>query len=369
MAKLRILHIVNSLDPGGMENGVVNMIHALQGDFKFKVACLEREGKFAQRLPKPEQVVVVGKQRGFSLQAAIRLRAEIVRYNPDVIHTHNLGPLIYASLATLGGLSKPILHGEHSQLNLDELGKKRMRQRRVLYRCCRKVHTVSHSQREELIGNGFSNISTVVNGVDIARFFPGSKEAGRTQLGIPLDALVMGIVGRFGPFKNHSALLEAFELLAAEVPSLYLLIVGAGGPEEYRVKSQAANLKARGRVAFSGFQPEPRPFYQAMDFLIVPSINEGLSNAVLEAKACGVPVLAHTACGNAEVINSGHEGIVADLANSRSIYHRVREFLTQRSQFSLWSKNSRERAVREFSMDSMAKGYTALYQSIRQRQK
>jgi len=367
MEKIRVLHVVNSLDPGGMENGVVNMVRELQAGFEFRIACLERRGKFADRLPESVKVTVLGKTKGVSLKAALELALEIKRFKPDLIHTHNLGPLIYASLATLGGMLSSIVHGEHSQLTSEERGPRRLRQRQLLFKCCRQIHTVSQAQREELVSLGFSAISTIINGVDVERFAPGPKEAARKQFSIPSNAIVMGIVARFGPFKGHSVLLDAFNTLAMDFPNLHLLIVGAGGPTEAAVRAQAEQSGVRARIQFAGFQPEPRACYQALDFLIVPSVNEGLSNAVLEAKACGIPVLAHTACGNAEVINSGYEGLVMDLGNSPKIQEAVRAILDQKCQFPHWAKHARQRAITDFSLAAMGSGYARLYRSVASR--
>src|ERR1700733_14976359 len=143
-APLKILHVVTSLDPGGMENGVVNMAGALERrGFEMHIACLEREGAFAGRLPAPDRVQVMGKTQGFSRRAAVRLASEISRIRPAVVHSHNLGPLIYGSLATAFGLRCPLIHGEHSQLTPDERLPRRLRQRRWLYRGCRLIHAVS----------------------------------------------------------------------------------------------------------------------------------------------------------------------------------------------------------------------------------
>jgi len=363
MAKMRVLHVVNSLDPGGMENGVVNIIRESTADFEFEVACLARKGAFAQRLQNPECVKVLGKRDRFSIRPVLNLALEVSRFRPDVIHTHNLGPLIYGALATLGGLRVPILHGEHSQLTPEECTPKRIRQRRVLYRFCRQIHTVSYSQRDELIDKGFARIAVVVNGVDAVRFCPGPTQERKIQLGIPKEALVMGIVGRFGPFKGHANLLEAFDSLSLDFPELHLLIVGGGGPLEETIVRKAKE-QGNNRVHFTGFQSVPTPYYQAMDFLIVPSVNEGLSNAVLESMACGVPVLANSACGHAEVIGSGKEGILADLGSPEKISAAIRVLLESREQWPAWGKAAREKAVREFSLESMVQAYGKIYRAM-----
>src|SRR5688572_2424572 len=99
MNSLRVLHVVTSLEPGGMENGICNLAGALATrGIATSVACLERSGPFAARLPNPEAVEVLGKRNGFSPFAALALWRTIMRCKPQVVHTHNLGPLIYGAL-------------------------------------------------------------------------------------------------------------------------------------------------------------------------------------------------------------------------------------------------------------------------------
>ena len=363
MKRLKVLHVVNSLDPGGMENGVVNIIRELSSEFDFQVACLERRGPFVERLARPETAWVAGKKGGWSPLAAIRLATRIFQLRPDVIHTHNLGPLIYASLATFGGVTAPILHGEHSQLTQEECSPRRMRQRKLLYRCCSKIHTVSRSQQVELLEKGFKRIESVVNGVDANRFIPCPKGAAKARLGFAADSLVIGIVGRFGAFKRHAELLEAFECLSASWPKLHLLIVGAGGPNEKPAKRQAEGLTSKDRIHFAGFQADTSFYYQAMDFLAVPSTNEGLSNAILEAMASGIPVLAQRACGNEEVISSGHQGIVMDLDSQESLIEGLRTMLAMNAQFAQWGKSAREKVAADFSLSRMMEKYALLYRA------
>src|SRR4051812_14284463 len=98
---MKILHVVTSLEPGGMENGVVNIARGLEPcGMKTHVACLERSGPFAERLPASSEVRVLGKQSGFSVHATWQLVRLIADMRPSVIHSHNLGPLIYSALAS-----------------------------------------------------------------------------------------------------------------------------------------------------------------------------------------------------------------------------------------------------------------------------
>ena len=370
---IRILHTVYSLDPGGMENGIVNVANRLDpGRFRVAVCCLERRGAFADRLPSSVEVSAIGRQPGFSLAIVRALRREIARLRPDVIHSHNLGPLIYSGLATFGGLTVPLLQGEHAELTAAERTPRRMGMRRVLYRCCRAVHSVGTGLNEHLLGLGFppSKLCTIVNGVDTVRFRPPEPaEQGeiRRAQGIPADALVIGIVGRFGPFKRHRELIAAFEEVAEKHPRVHLLIVGGGGPEETSARARAQASPQAARIHLTGFQRDPSVFYRAMDLLAVPSVNEGLSNAVLEAMASGVPVLGHSVCGNADAIASGTDGILANLAEPASIGPALGEALAAPDRLAAMGTAARCKIQTDFSLDKMVREYEALYFQVARR--
>ena len=113
---------------------------------------------------------------------------------------------------------------------------------------------------------------------------------------------MIGIVARFGSFKRHAALVQAFEKVASSHADLRLLMVGEGGPEKEAVAKQVTASPLASRIVMAGYQSDPVPWYQSMDALIVPSSNEGLSNATLEAMACGVPVLTNDICGARELL-------------------------------------------------------------------
>jgi glycosyltransferase involved in cell wall biosynthesis len=364
---VKILHVVNSLDPGGMENGVVNMARALEPlGFEIHVACLERRGAFVERLPHPDRVTVLGKSGGFSPRAVLRLAGHITHLRPDVVHSHNLGALIYTSLATCGGRRGALLQGEHSHLTADELSPRRLRQRRWLYRTCGAVHTVSHPMREELLALGFpaEKISVIPNGVDTVRFAPGDCRAARCGLGLPDDALCIGIIGRFGPFKRHAVLLDAFDEIAPRFPAVHLVIAGTGGGAEPATRTRVQASPHAARIHWLGFQSDPRACYHALDLLAIPSVNEGLSNVVLEAMASGIPALANPGCGHEHIITSGFEGVIADLSTPAALATELAALLAHPKRLVDFGQKARTKMTRDFSIDSMAGSYSRLYHSL-----
>ena len=363
---MKILHVVNSLEPGGMENGVVNMARALERrGFEIHVACLERLGAFAARLPHPERAVILGKGHGFSPAATWRLARHLTLLRPDIVHSHNLGALIYSGLATLGGTRCRLIQGEHSKLTEAERSPRRLRQRRILYRGCRAIHTVSEAMREELIASGFpaEKISAIANGVDTSRFAPGDRGAARRALSLPEEALVVGIVGRFGAYKRHGMLLEAFEEIAPRFPTAHLLIAGAGGPEEAKITTRARSSIFRERIQLTGFQNDPRTCYRALDLLAIPSVNEGLSNVALEAMACGIPVLAQAGCGHEQVITHDADGWIAGLDSPSRLAAQLAELLAQPARLVDFGANARKKVESQFSIESMIHAYEQLYRA------
>jgi glycosyltransferase involved in cell wall biosynthesis len=102
-----------------------------------------------------------------------------------------------------------------------------------------------------------------------------------------------------------------------------------------------------------------------MDLLVLPSTNEGMSNATLEAMATGVPVLAHVGCGHEAIICDGRDGWIRDLATEASLFVALCEIMNHRSQLVAAGKAARETVSRQFSLGTMLSAYRDLYHSMR----
>ena len=361
---MRVLHVVTSLGQGGMENGVCNLAIGLRAqNIETHIACLEHRGAFSERLPEQSLVTTLGKKNGFSLRAVWTLARTLRSVRPHVVHTHNLGPLIYASLATFGGKMYPILHGEHALLADWERKPNRIRQRRILYRSCRSIHTVSQAQVAELIpiAGSQDRIHAIANGVDTDQFQPGDRSIARKKLGLPLDATIVGLIGRFGAFKRHDVLLSAFEELAKDEASIHLLLIGSGGSEEQRIRALADASSFRSRIHFTGFMADPTVGYHALDLLAIPSINEGMSNAALEAMSCEVPVIANIDCGHEQIITHGKDGIITDITTSSLLKIAIESVLASPKVMVQLRLNARATIFERFTLTRMLSEYAALY--------
>lgn len=364
-----ILHIVFSLAPGGMENGIVNVARALTANYHYQVdvCCLEEAGVFAARLPATSRLTALEKPSGVSGDTVVRLRKIIRSTKPDVIHTHNLGPLLY-TLKAVGIVRRPpIFHGEHAQVVSREQQFKYRLLRNIGYRMCSRIHTVSKGQKEELgrLGIPIRKISVIANGVDSAERFTPDGERWRPNRTTD-KSLVIGIVGRFGAYKRHVALIQAFDRVATDHPErdMHLVLIGAGGPEEQSVMAAHAAAQNRKQIHLVGFQENPVPYYRGLDLLVVPSTNEGMSNAALEAMACGKPVLANNACGNDEVVSDAVDGFIRDMNSANSLYVCLSQATSERSILPAMGKRAREKVAHSFSISTMVNNYHERYAGL-----
>lgn len=369
--KIQVLHLVTSLEPGGLENGVVNLANGLDpSEFRTTIVCLERVGDFARRLRNDVKVVCLGKAPGFRFSAARSLARMIRSEEADILHTHNLGPLIYGSLAgVLAGGRAAVLQGEHGQMRPAEMVWRRKWLRKLGYRVCGGVHTVSAGLRTDLVNHGFpgEKIRVILNGVDCARFAPvqdGERALLREAWGLEKDAVVLGIVGRFVALKGHARLIEAFGRLSAGHPRLRLLIVGDHGAEREDILRKIAESPVKERIVWAGYQSETVDFYRMMDLLVVPSDSEGLSNVMLEAMACAVPCLVHPACGANEVVVEGINGFLREMATPEALVRVLGDIASDLPLLAELGAGARRTAEQRFSLASMVNGYSRLYEEL-----
>jgi len=133
---------------------------------------------------------------------------------------------------------------------------------------------------------------------------------------------------------------------------------------EESIRKRAAGSAFAPRIHFAGFQGDPRAWYRALDLLVLPSVNEGLSNALIEAMACGVPALAHVACGNGEVIEDSVNGFLRDLSTVDRLREALTGVLAKGDTLREVGKAARGTVEARFGFAGMVAGYERLYREI-----
>jgi glycosyltransferase involved in cell wall biosynthesis len=207
-------------------------------------------------------------------------------------------------------------------------------------------------------------IAIISSGVDCARFRPPAadeRRAARARLGIANDAVVLGTVGALEERKGHRYLLEAMsELCRAPQAPLVCLIAGDGS-RRAELERDAAQMGIAGVVRFLGRVDDACPVLWALDVFIFPSLHEGLGVALLEAAACGLPAVASKAGGIPEVVIEGSTGLLVPPADASAISAATRRLIAAPAQRAEMGAAARERALREYTMDTMARRTLELY--------
>ncbi len=369
-----VLHVIHHLVIGGMENGLVNLINKTPGaGYRHAIACVEDYSDFRNRLTRDDvEVVPLHRSRIGVWGLRQALFALCRRLQPTILHTRNMSGLDALVPARLAGVRRCV-HGEHGW-DIQDLHGKRLKPmvlRRLHSPLISRYVTVSRHLEDYLVsrvGIARSRISRICNGVDTARFTPD----GELPADLPWSAtgagkpFVFGTVGRVNRVKNQAALLDAFAALVAQHPSrrqqLRLLIVGHGALFD-ELRHKVAERQLTDIVWMPGARHDIPSLMRTMDVFVLPSLNEGISNTVLEAMASGIPVVAARVGGNPELVESG-TGLLYDHAKPRSLLDAMLRYHDDRQAARREGAAARARVDRHYSLDAMVSGYLHLYRDL-----
>ena len=298
-----IVQVVQHLQAGGIETMALDLLNFLGRDNKTMVVSLEgtkQEALLAwPRLKQYEdRLFFINKQSGWDLKAFIRLYRKIKSLNPEAIHTHHIGPLIYGgSCARLLNVNA-LVHTEHDAWHLEN------RKRRILQRIFVRAlqpkmvadaNTVAESIRRYI---PFCQPRVIRNGIDTETFIPGNQYDARTRFRLPVDKIIIGCAGRLEQVKGQDVLINAMTLL----PKHIHLVLAGSGSQESRLKTLTESLGLADRVHFLGRVDQMVNFYQALDLFCLPSHKEGMPLSPLEAQSCGIPTVLTNTGGSLEAL-------------------------------------------------------------------
>jgi sugar transferase (PEP-CTERM/EpsH1 system associated) len=217
-----------------------------------------------------------------------------------------------------------------------------------------------------------ARITTICNGVDVSRFSPArDKPVGLFPAGWrSASPLVIGSVGRIQPVKDHAALVRAFARLVADDPGsrdrLRLAIIG-DGPLLPKLREIAQASGVADLAWFPGALDNVAEALRLFDVFVQPSLNEGISNTILEAMASGLPIVATRTGGNVEIVEDGHWGRLFEPGDVSALADRLAEYHRDPRLRHTHATAARRAAVERFSLDAMVAHYRTLYESLLQR--
>ncbi|MFM8330751.1 MAG: TIGR03088 family PEP-CTERM/XrtA system glycosyltransferase [Candidatus Methylumidiphilus sp.] len=373
-----IAHVIYRLGVGGLENGLVNLINRIPPErYRHAIICLKDSTDFSRRIQREDvQIICLHRKDGQDFGMFAKLYALLRELRPDIVHTRNLAALECQVPAWLAGVRCRI-HGEHGWDVSDPGGTNRKYQwlRRALRPWVRRWIPLSRHTEAYLldkVGVPAAKIRRICNGVNTDVFFPPvdwKPGIAGCPFPDPRQLTLLGTVGRMHGVKDQMTLARAFiELLRirpAARDTARLVLVGEGPLRG----EAAAELRAAGLEDLAwlpGERGDVPAILRGLDIFVLPSIAEGISNAILEAMASGLPVVATDVGGNADLVVDGETGRLLEAGKPAAMAAVLAEYLDDPDKIRAHGAAGLRRVLERFSLDSMVGQYLAVYDEIRQ---
>ncbi len=369
-----VAHILYRLDIGGLENGLVNLINAIPAErYRHAVISLTEYTDFRFRIRRQDvEYYALHKRPGKDPGAYVQLWRLLRRLQPQIVHTRNLPALDCLIPAALAGVRCRV-HGEHGRdmLELDGKNWKYNLLRRALRPLVQRYIPLSHDLENWLqhrIGVTPDKISRIYNGVDTQLFHPAPVREPLPHAAFALPGtVVVGTVGRMQAVKDQLTLVRAFLRLLKSEPSarniLRLVLVG-DGPLRHQAAAMLAAEDANELAWLAGTRDDVPRLLRGLDVFVLPSLAEGISNTILEAMACGLPVVATRVGGNPELVIEGKTGMLVPAADPVALADALANYLRNPGLAKQHGAAGRERVVREFSLNAMVQRYVSVYDEV-----
>lgn len=368
---VRLLNVVPTLLCGGTESQVMALSRSLDTRrFDLEFACLRRIGPFVKEID--DRHLPLAEYRFASFRSVMALRQQIkfaryvARQHVDIVHAYSFYgnvfaipparlarvPVVIASVRDLGPYLTP-------------------RQRHVQRYVCRLADCVvvnADAVRTWLVGEGYDaeRIVVIRNGVDLARFKePSQPDRIRREFELPRGVPLVAVVSRLSRMKGLEQFLEAAAMVRRRSTDARFLVIGETPPHdpEYldELKTLASRLGIGDRVIFTGLRSDVPMLLAGVDVAVMPSLNEALSNALLESMAAGAPVVATRVGGTPEALVDGETGLLVPPADVASLAGAVTRLLEAPALAARLGRAARQSIADRFSVERMAATTERLY--------
>ena len=365
MKKFRILHTESSHGLGGQEYRVLSEAKAM--GLRGHQVVIAAPGKSQLiRLAKQEGIhcesIPVGIS-GWGRLVPLFLKL-LVKHKVQIVHTHGSQDSWMASLAgRLSSYRPVIVRTRHKSTPVSVSFR-----HDVLYRFLpHVVTTTGETVRQQLIEQNRLNPDSVVSiptGVDMMRFHSGSSDmAFKEALGIKVEQPVVGTISFLRPEKGLNVLIDAVSLLRKEFSQVCCLIVGTG-QEHQKLLEQIRQQKLDGVVIFTGFREDIPELLNVMDVFVLPSLEEGMPQSLLQALAMERAVVASAVGGVPEIVQEGKTGLLVSPRDSVALAEKVGSLFRHPDQGKVLGQAGHRFIKQEHSMEAMVTKTEQLYSSL-----
>lgn len=387
--RIRLLEFLPVFGFGGTERQVVNLTRMLdRSRFDPQFGCMRRWGHFLddierQRIPIAEYRIKSLYKPG-TLRQQMRLAASMRHHRIQIAHSYNFYANVFAvPAARFAGV--PVVIASIRDTGMGNITPTRQRVHRLACGLADRILVNAEAIRRWLIEQGYNaeKITVIRNGIDLSRFaHPERKNGLRREFDLPEHAPLVVVLARLVPHKGIEFFLEAAAEVSCRHPDARFLVVGdlfsasrRGGAFEldvaYRqaLSRRADRLGLAGRVIFTGYRSDIPELLTQAAVSVLPSVaGEGLSNALLESMAAGVPVVATRVGGSSEVIErEGVDGLLVPPRDASELARAICAVLHDPDFARRLGQEAKRRVAEHFSLERMVRETENLYVTLLER--
>lgn len=381
--KINVLHFRNCRGIStltGPETYLLDLLHDIDSDsFNVRIACIIdprwHRQLFIEELRKKkisfEAIEIKNKLNSKDFFFVNRM---IKDHNIDLLHTHDARSDVIGLLVSKINRI-PIITFAHGWLNWTHLFSKERLYAWLEYLAVsfsNKIVVASRSMEHDLLTKGIpqKKIHCIPHGIDIQKFNPAmTNNHIRKEFNIPDEAPLIATVGRFHPWKGQRYFIEAAKIVSEKFPESRFLIVGDAafnGHAKYKQEllELIGALNLEEKIILSGSRQDIPEIMSDMDLFVLPSLREPFGIVLLEAQACGKPVIATSVGGIPEVMKDGDTGILVEPGDSEELARAILSLLSNREKMRTMGSAGRKMIMDLYSKSSMVKKTEDLYSAM-----
>lgn len=372
---MKILHVITTINRGGAENHLKDLIcgQILCGGATVACAYLKGDDYWSVALGEMGCVVRgVEMTRYGQLRPAVRLRNLITEFAPDIIHAHLAPAELYTRIALWGDTRTPLIISRHNHNRFYKGFGAEAVERWVTSRAHAFIG-ISQSVRRHFVDQ-IPSLSTrfdvVPYGIDpspMESVSPEVRSELRREWGVDNDTVLFGTVARLVPIKALHVLLEGFAKLHVSQPhtSMRLVLIGAG-PLEADLKQRALELGLDDSVIWAGFRQDIPVVMNALDVFVLTSLSEGFGLVLLEAMSASKPVISTNVSALPEIVLEGETGLMVPPENPDALAKSMLVLVSDALLRERLGKAGHARVVSNFSLDAMWAKTMEIYERVLQ---
>lgn len=333
---------------------------------------IEEKDKFIKYVDNIEFVDMIRKIDPIAdIISIYKIRKLIKKYNPDLIYVQSSKAGALGRIANIF-IKKPIIYNAHGwAFNMKISNKKIFMYKfieRLLASMCDKIVAISEQEKKSAIENKIckeDKIKVIYNGIDIEEYKNSiiRKSDIKKELGIPLDSILIGMVGRISKQKAPDTFIRVAAKLREIIPNSFFIIVG-DGEEKCELEQLIDELKLNDKVFITGWVSNTYKYIQAFDIGMLLSRWEGFGLVLAEYMICGVPIVATNVDAIPNLIEDNVNGILVDKDNIDQAVSACKKILSDKEFSEFIVKNSKEKVLKRFNIERVVKEHDKLFNSM-----